>query len=126
MIGQTIAVIGASADRSKFGNKCVRAYLLRGWDVIPVHPSADLIEGLPVVASAGDLPERHIDRVSLYLPASPALGVLDQLRGKSIGQLWLNPGADSPEVVFHARELGLPVICCCSIVDIGVSPSTLG
>ena len=72
-----------------------------------------------------DPPVERLDRVSLYLPPAVALQVLPELTHKAIGQLWLNPGADSPEVVARARELGLPVVVGCSIVDIGVSPYDL-
>jgi uncharacterized protein len=119
----TIAVVGAGPDRRKFANKCVRAYLAAGWTVYPVHPVAELVEGLAVSRSVADLPVAQLDRVSVYLP--PAVGVksLDSLTTKTIGEVWLNPGADAPEVVARAEELGLNVVCDCSIVDIGYSPS---
>ena len=52
----TIAVVGASADRSEFGNKCVRAYLSKGYEVYPVHPTADVVEDLPVYRSVAEVP----------------------------------------------------------------------
>lgn len=125
MTKPTIAVIGASPDRQKFGNRCVRAYASVGYDVYPVHPRAATVEGHPAFATFADVPVDHLDRVSLYLPPEVALQVLPELTHKTIGQLWLNPGADSPEVIAKARALGLPVVVGCSIVDVGVSPHTL-
>ena len=118
----TIAVLGASADRAKFGNKCVRAYLGAGWQVFPIHPSATEVEGQKVFRSLTEVPPVHLDRVSVYLPAAVLLNVLDEMTARPIGELWLNPGADAPHVVAKARQLGLNVVCGCSIVDIGVSP----
>src|SRR5258706_11005073 len=69
----TIVVIGASSDRSKFGNKCVRAYARRGWTIYPVHPKEISVEGLPAYKSILDVPAAALDRVSIYLP--PAVGV---------------------------------------------------
>ena len=125
MAKPTIAVIGASPDRQKFGNRCVRAYASVGYDVYPIHPRATSIEGHPAFASLADLPIDHLDRVSLYLPPEVALRVLPELTHKTIGIVWLNPGVDTPEVIAQANELGLPVIVGCSIVDVGVNPHQL-
>ncbi len=120
-----IAVIGASSDRAKFGNKCVRAYAQRGYQVFPVNPSETTIEGWPAFNSILDVPAEKIDRVSIYLPPKIGLTVLDEVAKKAVGEVWLNPGADAAEVVARARELGLNVISACSIVAIGISPSSL-
>ena len=71
MAGKTVAVVGASADRSKFGNKSIRAHRKQGWQVFPVNARGGEIEGLPVYRTLKDIPAR-IDRVSLYVP--PAIG----------------------------------------------------
>jgi hypothetical protein len=39
--------------------------------------------------------------------------------------VWFNPGSDSPEIVAEAERLGLPVICACSIIDVGANPHQL-
>jgi predicted CoA-binding protein len=90
-----------------------------------VTPRAAAVEGWTAYPTLADVPVERLDRVSLYLPAEVALQVLPGLKNKAIGQLWLNPGADSPEVVARARELGLAVVVGCSIVDVGVNPHTL-
>jgi len=118
----SIAIIGASANRAKFGNRAVRAYLSQGYTVFPVHPSASYIEGLPAYRSVNLVPAATLDRVSIYLPSDKGLQVLDEIVQKPVREVWLNPGADDPAVVRKARELGLNVITGCSIVDIGVSP----
>jgi uncharacterized protein len=122
----SIAVIGASSDRSKFGNKCVRAYIQKGWDVYPVHPRETTVEGRPVSKSVRDVPLERIDRVSVYLPPAVGLKVLDEIARKNVGEVWFNPGADAPSVLERARELGLNVIAACAIVAIGLSPYELG
>jgi predicted CoA-binding protein len=126
MTPPTVAIIGASSDRRKFGNKAVRAYARRGYQVFPVNLRESIIEGLPAFRSLHDVPAPELDRVSLYLPPAVTLRVLDEVAARQVGQVWLNPGTDSPEVVARARELGLPIVRGCSIVNIGISPSELG
>ena len=121
----TIVVIGASSDRAKFGNKCVRAYAQRGYHVYPVNPNESTIEGWPAFKSILDVPADAINRVSIYLPPWVGMSVLEEVAKKKVGDVWLNPGADAPEVVARARELGLNTIAACSMVAIGISPSQL-
>lgn len=121
----TVAVIGASSERRKFGNKSVRAHLQAGYTVYPVHPRETSVEGQPAFPTIAAVPPGRLDRVTIYLPAGPCLAILPELAARDIGEVWFNPGADAPEVLAKARELGLPVVVGCSIVDLGMSPHTL-
>ena len=118
----TIAVIGAGSDRRKYANKCVRAFLAAGYDVFPVHPNDETVEGLKAYKSIADVPLTSLDRVSVYLPPAVGVGVMDQIATKTVGLVWLNPGADGEEVVKRAKDRGLNVARECSIVAIGLSP----
>jgi predicted CoA-binding protein len=120
---RTVAVIGAGPERRKFGNKSVRAHLAAGYTVYPIHPSADTVEGLPAYRSVADVPVEKLDRVTVYLPPAVGLTVLPAIASKSPGEVWFNPGAESPEIMAEARRLGLNVIAGCSIVNLGMSPS---
>lgn len=121
---KSIAVLGASADRSKFGNKAVRAFQSLGWKVYPVNPKGGSIEGLPAFASVKDLPETP-NLISVYLPPPVTLKLLPDIAARGCDELWLNPGAESPELVHEATRLGLRVTCACSIVAHGLSPEAL-
>ncbi len=123
MTTRTVAVIGAGSDRRKFGNKSVRAHLAAGFTVYPVHPTADVVEGLPAFRSVADVPGDSLDRVTVYLPPAVGLTVLAEIAGKNPGEVWFNPGAESPEVLLEASRLGLKVVTGCSIVDLGMSPA---
>ncbi len=118
----SVAIIGASADRTKFGNKSIRAHIAQGYEVFPVNPKGGEIEGLHVYASIGDVPVERLDRVILYVPPAIGLSLIESIAAKGCNELWLNPGSESDELATKARELGLEPIIACSIVDIGMSP----
>ena len=121
---KTVAVIGASSDRTKFGNKAVRAFQQTGYKVFPVHPAQTEVEGLPVFKSITDVPERP-NIVSVYLGPDRLVGVLPDIATRGCDELWLNPGTVSAEVLSKARELGLKTRELCSILEVGISPSEL-
>ncbi len=123
-IMKTVAVLGASNDRNKYGNKAVRAFQQQGWTVYPVNPRESVIEGLPAYRSVTDVPAR-LERISVYLPPPVLLKVLPQIAAKGCEELWLNPGTESSEVLAEAQRLGLNVIQACSIVGVGVAPGGL-
>ena len=124
MTMKTIAIIGASADRAKFGNKAVRAFLKQGFTVYPVNPKETGIEGLPAFKSIGDVPVRP-NLISVYLPPPVLLKVLPDIAARGCDELWLNPGTESDEVLRAAEQLGLNVVQACSIVGIGMSPDEI-
>lgn len=125
------AIFGASADRTKFGNKAVRAYEDAGYDVWPVNPKGDTIEGARTYAGVSGLPDvPHV--VSIYLHEEQALDVLEELAeleartGKKVAELYLNPGADSAKVRERAEEHGFVTHASCSIRAIGRKPTDFG
>ncbi len=122
----TVAIIGASSDRSKFGNKAVRAFQQKGYQVFPVHPKEAAIEGIPAFKSILDIPAITLDMVSVYLPPALGMKVIEEIAKKKCGEVWLNPGAESDELIAKAESLGLKVIAACSIVGIGTSPGQFG
>jgi uncharacterized protein len=118
---KTVAVIGASSNRAKYGNKALRAFERQGYRVIPINPNEAEVEGHRTYASVLDVPER-IDMATVYVPSDIGVRVLEDVAKKGIPELWLNPGADEPEVVARARELGLNPVVACSILGIGERP----
>ena len=118
----TVAVVGANSDRRKLGNKAVRAYLAAGYEVFPVHPTEATVERLTTYRSVKDVPRDALDRVTVYLPPAIGVKVLDEFTAKPVGDVYLNPGADAPEVVEKAKQLGLNVVTGCSIIAVGVRP----
>jgi len=120
-MSKIVAVVGASSDRGKFGNKAVRAFQAQGHRVIPINPNEPQVEGLRTYASVLDVPEA-IDMATVYVQPDIALRLLDEFEKKGIPEIWINPGAESDELLTEARRRKLNVIAACSIVGIGESP----
>lgn len=123
-MSRAVAIVGASRDRAKYGNKAVRAHRQIGDRVYPVHPKEKEIEGLPVFASLRAIPG-PIDRVLLYVPAGVGIALLEEIAERRPVELFLSPGSESPELIWRARELELEPVECCPIRAIGIDPATL-
>ena len=117
----TVAILGASADPNKFGNRAVRAHLRQGYEVYPVNPKGGEIAGLTVYPNLQSVPV-ELDRISVYLPPAVTLQLLDEIQQKGCQELWFNPGSESDELIAAARERDLEPIIACSILDLGESP----
>lgn len=119
---KTVAVVGASANRAKFGNKALRAFQAQGYRVIPINPNERDVEGLETYASVLDVQE-PIDMATVYVQPEVTLRLLDEFAKKGIREIWVNPGAEDDAVIGEARRRGLKVIFACSIIGIGQNPA---
>jgi len=118
---KTVAIIGASNNRKKYSNKALRAYLISGYKVYPVNPKEEIVEGIKSYRSILEI-EDDIDRATLYVPPQVGIKLIDDIAKKGIKELYINPGAESDELVEKARKLGLNPILACSILAIGMNP----
>lgn len=116
------AVVGASSDRSKYGNKAVRAFRAAGYVVLPINPTEPEIEGLKAYATITDTPGA-LDAITVYVRPAILLKLLPDIAAKGCGLLYLNPGTSSDTVRAECQRLGLNAVETCSILAIGQSPS---
>ena len=118
---KVVAVIGASSNRSKFGNRALRAFRNQGFTVVPINPHEAEVEGLKCYASVLDVPG-PIDMASLYVQPHIGEQVIADIARKGIPEVWLNPGAESDELIARAKALQIQPIVACSIMAIGENP----
>ena len=123
-MSKVVAVIGASSNRSKFGNRAVRAFRQQGYTVVPINPHETEVEGLKAYGSVLDVPGT-IDMASLYVPPEIGEQVIEEIARKGIAEVWLNPGAESDALIARARALQIQPIVACSIIAIGENPYAL-
>ena len=120
-MARIVAVVGASNDRRKFGNKALRAFQAEGHTVIPINPRERDVEGLKTYASVLDVPG-SIDMATVYVQPHIAMQLLDEFEQKGIPEVWINPGAETDEMIATARKRKSKVIFACSIIGVGRSP----
>lgn len=116
----SFAVVGASADRAKYGNKVLRCYLQHGLPVVAINPHETEIEGVACAARLADAPGRP-RAVSIITPPAVTDAIVDQALELGIEHLWMQPGAESEAAIARARARGANVIAHgpCVLVVLG-------
>ncbi len=107
--GAPHAVVGASRDRNKYGNKVLRAYLQNGREAFPVNPRASKVEGLESFPDLASLP-KPVHGISVITPPEVTEGIVEQAGDLGIKNIWMQPGAESPAAIARAKELGMNLI----------------
>ena len=117
---KVFGVVGASANRDKYGNKVLRCYLQHDLRAIPVNPKEPVIEGVPCVATVMDLPA-DVTSISVITPPHVTDEVVKMAISKGIENIWMQPGAESSAAIALCRENNINVIAdgSCILVVIG-------
>ncbi len=104
-----IALAGLSRSRKKFGNLAYRELTAKGYRVYPIHPSAEIIEGVRCYRRLADLPER-VDAMLVVVPPAEAVAVVREAAAAGIHHVWLQQGAESVDVLKTCHDLGLTFV----------------
>jgi predicted CoA-binding protein len=104
-----IAVVGVSRSGKKFGNYAFRVLRDKGYRVYPIHPTADLLEGMRCCRSFADLPE-PVQAALISVPPPQAAAVVREAAAAGIRQVWLQQGSESPEVLAACTEAGIEAV----------------
>jgi len=103
------AVVGASQDRTKYGNRIFRSLLASGYRVYPVNPRGGQIDGQVVYTSLADLPERP-EVVDVVVPPAVTEQVVEEVHRLGLTRVWLQPGAESEAAIAYCHEHGVGVV----------------
>jgi predicted CoA-binding protein len=103
------AVIGASDNPEKYGNRIVKNLKARGYEVYPVNPRLKELEGLACFSSLADIPCKA-DVVDFVVPPAVTEEVLKQCVALGLTRIWLQPGSESEAAIDYCRENNLHVV----------------
>jgi len=114
------AVVGASSDREKYGNKVLRCYQQHALEVFPINPRATEIEGLKAYPSLEDLPKQVVG-ISVITPPKITESVVQEAIRAGVKHIWMQPGAENPDAIRAAEAAGIQVIANgpCLLVVLG-------
>lgn len=114
------AVMGASSNREKYGNKVLRCYQQHGREVFPINPRAEEIEGLKAYPTLASLP-KQVQAISVITPPKITEAVVQEAIEAGVKHIWMQPGADSPQAIRAAEAAGISVIAGgpCLLVVLG-------
>lgn len=115
---KAIAIIGASRDRTKSGNKAVRGFYRRLWTVYPVNPQALSVEGIKAYPNIASIPG-EVDVVAVYVGPEISLTLLEEMAAKGVKKIYFSPGAEHEAVFEKAHDLDMVPISACPLLLIG-------
>lgn len=120
---RTLAVVGVSRNRAKYGNIAYRSLRDKGYDVLAVNPHQDEVEGDPCYPGLAALP-RTPGGVVLVVPPAATERVVLEATAIGIRRIWMQPGAESEEAVRFCREQGISVVrdACIMVLARPLSP----
>ncbi len=110
-----VVVLGASDKPDRYSNRAVRELVVHGYQVIPVHPSAQEIEGLDV---AHDLKEisGSVHTVTVYVARNKSMAMAHAIKVLKPERVIFNPGAENETLEKELREAGIWVENACTLV----------
>jgi predicted CoA-binding protein len=118
--GSPHAVVGASTNREKYGNKVLRVYQQNDRPVFPVNPRADEVEGLKAYPDLKSLPEKP-HGISVITPPDITKSIVEEAAALGIKHVWMQPGAEFENAEQRGEELGVNIIAgdACALVVMG-------
>lgn len=116
----SFAVVGASTDRQKYGNKVLRCYQQHGLPVVGVNPKLQTVEQASCHPRLLDVPGGPL-AVSVVAPPAAARGILADALARGVRHVWFQPGAEDAAAIAEARAAGVNVIADgpCLLVQLG-------
>lgn len=96
-------MVGATDNEQKYGSVIYRDLKRKGYRVFPVNPGRDTVDGDPAYATVADLPVAP-DIIDLVVPAAVGVKVVRQALDIGYDRIWVQPGAESPELLRLLQE----------------------
>lgn len=114
-----IAVIGVSINPKKYGNRIFSDLLKAGYLVEGVHSKGGQVLSKQLYKSLSDV-EPLPEIVIIVVPPQVGLTILEECAELGITNVWMQPGAESPEAVLLANQLGITLTTACFMIHEGI------
>ena len=99
----SIAFVGATDNPAKYGCVIYRDLKRKGFKVYPVNPQRNTVDGDPAFPNLEELPAKPTI-VNFVVPPSKTLEVLQECLELALTNVWIQPGAESPEVITFLQQ----------------------
>ena len=108
---KTIAMVGASADKTKFSYGVLRQLSEIGYDILPINPNPNLLEirGLKVYRSMQEI-DKPIDMVDVFRPKEELYAIAEKAIAVGAKVLWAQIGVYDDKAAELAEMAGLKVV----------------
>jgi predicted CoA-binding protein len=98
-----IALIGASNDKNKYGNKILIDLLSKNYNVVPINHKEEVIAGMKSFKKVQDLPSRP-SIINFVVPPKTAFNITQELLEENYDHFWYQPGAESKDISNMLRK----------------------
>lgn len=119
-----LAVVGVSQSGKGFGVEAFKILGKKGYDLVPIHPTASSINGTQAYPSLAQLPE-PVGGVLVVVPPEQTEKVVEQAAEAGIQHLWMQQGSASEKAIKYCKEKGIDVVhgeCILMFADPGSFP----
>ncbi|MBU0606319.1 MAG: CoA-binding protein, partial [Armatimonadetes bacterium] len=106
---RTLALVGASRGGKKFGNALLKTLVEKGYEVLPVHPEANEIDGHRCVRSLAELPD-GVGGLVVAVPPAVSEKIVREAVDRGFSNIWLQQGAGSRAAIDLAEEHGINLV----------------
>lgn len=100
----SIALVGASKNPDKYGNKILKDLISKGYRVFPINKSEKEIDGLEVFKNVTDLKEIP-SIINFVVPPNESRTVTNYLVSKGYDNFWYQPGAESQDISSYLKSI---------------------
>jgi uncharacterized protein len=109
MSQKRFAVVGATDNPQKYGNQIVKNLKKRGYEVYPINPKLNELEGLKCYATLVDIPVK-VEVVDFVVPPGVTEEILKQCKELGLDRIWLQPGSESETAIAFCHDNNLKVV----------------
>ena len=106
---KTLAIAGVKRDGKGFGNSVLKDLTGKGYEVLPVHPNAEQVAGIPCSPSLAELP-MQVGSVVLVVPPEQTEKLVRQSKEAGIQRVWMQQGAESPQAIAYCADNGIDAV----------------